>query len=349
MAATTSSVFAWPALRRPNDADSAMALTRQEFIAGAGAFAAWSAFPAARASCPAPLDPNLMVFFSDVHQHDGKAHWPDWPYTQANKVFPELVAEVMRLNPLPANAVVFGDFSTSFGWEEDFRLAAAALKPLTDAGVKLTLGMGNHDNRAAFMRVFPGYRSRCLVPGRIVSKVSTPNADLIMLDTLKAHSGKDWAEPTEAGNHVKGEIDATQRAWLRKTLSASTRPTFVGAHHRAQEVGIVPELVAAPTVYGYIFGHEHISADGFLHDGYANSRTVQTATLPSGGFWGDIGYALFRTFADRAELTFRQTGFWFNRPWPEKPRPKNWRERVRMHNGRKVTFWYDKPGDFYKG
>lgn len=326
-----------------------MLLARREFIAGAGAFAAFPAFPAARQTRAAGLDPNLMVFFADVHQHDGRAHWPDWQYTQANKVFPGLVAEVLRLRPLPANAVVFGDFSTSFGWEEDFRLAAAALKPLADAGIGLTLGMGNHDNRAAFMRVFPDYAARCLVPGRIVSKVSTPNADFIMLDTLKARDGKDWAEPTEEGNHVEGAMDAAQRAWLRETLSNATRPTFVGAHHRAQEVGIVPELVAAPTVYGYIFGHEHTWADGFLHDGYANSRTVQTATLPSGGFWGDIGYALFRTFPDRAELTVRQTDFWFNRRWPEKPRPKNWGERVRMHNGRTITFWYDKPSNFYKG
>ena len=63
--------------------------------------------------------------------------------------------------------------------------------------------------------------------------------------------------------------------------------------------------------------------------------------------WGDIGYALFRTFEDRAELTVRQTDFYFNRRWQDKPRPKNWTERVKMHDGRKVTFWYDKPGNFY--
>ena len=39
------------------------------------------------------------------------------------------------------NAVVFGDFSASSGWIGDFRLAAAALKPLSDAGIALTLGM----------------------------------------------------------------------------------------------------------------------------------------------------------------------------------------------------------------
>ena len=334
-----------------------MALTRRVFLASAGATCFGAAAETAALHAAAPrmesrhlggdeYDPNLMVFLSDIHQHDNTVRWKNGP-TQANLVLPQLVKEILTLRPLPAHAVVFGDFSASCGWIEDFRLAAAALKPLSDAGIALTFGMGNHDNRQSFMQVFPAYKKRCLVPGRIVSKVSTPNADLILLDTLKSRDGEDWAEPTNKGSHVEGAIDATQRNWLRETLAAATRPTFVGAHHDAREVGIVKEIVTTPTVFGYIFGHEHVWDEGFLHYGYSDSRTVQTATLPSGGFWGDIGYALFRTFENRAELTVRQTDFYFNRRWQDKPRPKNWTERVKMHDGRKVTFWYDKPGNFY--
>ena len=323
--------------------EKTMALTRRVFLAGAGATCVGAAAETAALHAAAPrmesrhlggdeYDPNLMVFLSDIHQHDNTVRWKNGP-TQANLVLPQLVKEILTLRPLPAHAVVFGDFSASCGWIEDFRLAAAALKPLSDAGIALTFGMGNHDNRQSFMQVFPAYKKRCLVPGRIVSKVSTPNADLILLDTLKSRDGEDWAEPTNKGSHVEGAIDATQRNWLRETLAAATRPTFVGAHHDAREVGIVKEIVTTPTVFGYI--------------GYSDSRTVQTATLPSGGFWGDIGYALFRTFENRAELTVRQTDFYFNRRWQDKPRPKNWTERVKMHDGRKVTFWYDKPGNFY--
>ena len=321
-----------------------MEMTRRGFLAGAGAAMAGGAQLAAAET--GAHDPNLMVFLSDIHQHDNTARWKNGP-TQANEVLPQLVKEILTLRPLPTNAVVFGDFSASCGWIEDFRLAEVALKPLSDAGVLLTLGMGNHDNRLCFTRVFPGYKERSLVPGRLVSKVSTPNADLILLDTLKSREGEDWAEPTSKGSHVEGTIDAAQRAWLSETLAAAKRPTFVGAHHDAREVGIVKDIVTAPTVYGYIFGHEHVWDEGFLHYGYRDSRTVQTATLPSGGFWGDIGYALFKTFEDRAELTVRQTDFYFNRRWKGKPCPKNWEERVKMHDGRKVTFWYDKPGNFY--
>ena len=331
-----------------------MELTRRSFLAGAGAVAAGSALgegikdATERVPPTDGHDPNLMVFLADIHQHDNTLRWKNGP-TQANAVLPELVKEVLTLRPLPANAVVFGDFSASCGWIEDFRLAAAALKPLSDAGITLTLGMGNHDNRAMFMKVFPDYKARCLVPGRIVSKVSTPNADLILLDTLKSRKGEDWAEPTSKGSHVEGAMDDAQREWLRETLAAATRPTFVGAHHSAWECGIVKDIVTSPTVFGYIFGHDHVWDENFLHNGYSDSRTVQTVTLPSGGFWGDIGYALFRTFEDRAELTVRQTDFYFNRRWSNKPRPKNWTERVKRHDGCKVTFWYDKPGNFYSG
>ena len=326
-----------------------MNFTRRGFLAAAGV-AAIGESAAAHVAAPVGVshDPNLIAFLSDIHLLDNSARWKNGP-TQSSVVLPQLVAEILALRPLPANAVVFGDFSASSGWEEDFRLAAAMLKPLSDTGIAMSFAMGNHDNRASFLKVFPEYRSRMLMPERIVSKVSTPNVDLILLDTLKSREGQEWAEPTNKGNHVDGVIDSVQRAWLAGALADAKRPTFVGAHHDAREVKIVPELVGAPMVYGYIFGHNHAFADAFLHDGYSDSRTVQTVTLPSGGFWGDIGYALFRTFEDRAELTIRQTDFYFNRRWQGKSRPKNWGERVSMHDGRKVTFWYDKPGNFYKG
>ena len=321
-----------------------MELTRRGFLTGAGATVAALA---SAGGVHEGHDPNLVAFLADIHLLDNSVRWKNGP-TQSSVVLPQLVKEILALRPLPANAVVLGDFSASCGWDEDFRLAASFLKPLADAGITLSFAMGNHDNRAAFLRTWPDYKSRLLVPHRIVSKVSTPNADLILLDTLKCRDGKDWAEPKDGESFVEGAMDDAQREWLRGALAATVRPTFLCAHHRAQEVGIVSEVVTAPTVFGYIFGHEHAIAEGFLHDGYSNSQTVQTATLPSGGYWGDIGYALLRTFPDRAELAFRQTDFYFNRRWAERPRQKNWLARVNAHDGRQVVFWYDKPGNFYK-
>lgn len=321
-----------------------MELTRRGFLTGAGATVA--ALVSA-GGVQEGHDPNLVALLADIHLLDNSVRWKNGP-TQSSVVLPRFINKILSLRPLPANAIFLGDFSASCGWDEDFRLAAAILSPLAEAGIALSFAMGNHDNRAAFLRTWPDYKARLLVPHRIVSKVATPNADIILLDTLKCRDGADWGEPSSEGNFVDGTIDDAQREWLRGELAATTRPTFICAHHRAQEVDVVREAVTAPTVFGYIFGHEHAIAEGFLHDGYSNSQTVQTATLPSGGFWGDIGYALFRTFPDRAELTFRQTDFYFNRRWTGKPRPKNWIERVKSHDGRKVVFWFDKPANFYK-
>ncbi len=320
-------------------------MTRRSFMAGCAA----AGFLGVRANAAAGAhDPNLMVFLSDIHMHDPSKRWKNGP-THQNRLLARYVGEILGLRPLPAHAVVFGDFSASCGWLEDFELAASLLKPLADAGIQLTLGMGNHDNRANFMKAFPDYEKRLLVPGRIVSKVSTPNADLVMLDTLKSHPGEDWAPATSKGSCVEGAMDDAQRAWLRETLAAAKRPTFLGAHHPAGEAGIEGDIVSAPAACGYIFGHWHRWNESFLHHGYRNSQIVQAATLPSGGYYGDVGYALFRTHADRAELTLCQRDFFFNREWPGKPRPKQWEERIRMHRDAKVVFWYEKPANFYKG
>ena len=253
------------------------------------------------------------------------------------------------MRPLPAHTVLFGDFSASRGHVEDFRLVAETMRPLAEAGVSLTFAMGNHDNRANFLSVFPEYRGRMLLRDRIVSKVSTPNADLLMIDTLKARPGQEWGGVLPSGNFTEGAVDENQREWLRDTLASATRPTFVGGHHCAEECGIRSEIVSTPAVFGYIFGHRHQWETRFLHDGTnRNSQTVQTATLPSSGYYGDVGYATFRTLPDRAELVLHQDRFFFNRMWNVAVHPKNWGERVRRNNGAKVVFWYDKPGNFWK-
>jgi len=315
-----------------------MKITRRSFLGGSVAAAVVPSLRA-RAASAAELDGNLAVFFSDIHCHGKTRGW----LQHQHAILKRYVDEVLAMRPLPAHAVIFGDFSASVGWVEDFRRAREILKPLAEAGVKFTFGMGNHDKRKNFLAVFPEYADRLLVKDRIVSKFSTPHADFIMLDSLRERPG-------EEGNHVDGRVDGEQLEWLRRELAAARRPLFVGAHHAAGEAGIRREIVQAPFVYGYVFGHEHAWNDQYLHDGsYGNSQTVQTATLPSSGFYGDLGYALFRTFEDRAELTLHQDDFFFNREWTNRPRPKNWQARIEAHKNRKVVFWYDKPGNFYKG
>ena len=314
-----------------------MRLTRRIFLMGCCAAAADGKPQTITAFPESGHDPNLAVFLSDIHCNGKSKGWLQHQHSFLRRY----VTEILAMRPLPANVIVFGDFSASCGWKEDFALAREILKPLVDAGITLTCGMGNHDKRRNFLAVFPEYADRLLVKDRIVSKVAFPQCDFIMLDSLNEKEG-------DGGNFVEGLVAGEQRKWLQTVIAAAKRPLFLGAHHCARESGIRKEVTQGATVCGYIFGHEHIWADNYLHDGtYGNSQTVQTATLPSAGFYGDVGYAVFRTFEDRAELSLRQDDFFFNRDWP-KPRPKNWLARIEAHKGAKIVFHYEKPGNFWR-
>ena len=314
-----------------------MGLTRRSFLVGSGAVAAGAGLRAAPTVSAATHDPCLAVFLSDIHCNGKTKGWLQHQHGHLRRY----VAEILAMRPLPANVLVFGDFSASCGWKEDFVLAREILQPLLDAGIVLTCGMGNHDKRRNFLAVFPEYADRLLVKDRIVSKVAFPQCDFVMLDSLKEKEG-------DGGNFVEGLVDGAQKKWLQAEIASAKRPLFLGAHHCPRESGIRREVTCGPTVCGYVFGHEHVWADNFVHDGtYGNSQTVQTATLPSSGFYGDLGYAVFRTFDDRAGLTLRQDDFFFNRDW-DRPRPKSWRARVEAHRNAKTVFYYEKPGNFYR-
>ena len=314
-------------------------MTRREFLGGLAAASASPVLAVPGGADVGTHDPNLAVFLSDIHCNGRTKGWVQ----HQHPILRRYVAEILQMRPLPANVVVFGDFSASKGWTEDFRLAREILQPLMDAGIRFTCGMGNHDKRRNFLSVFPEYEDRLLVKDRIVSKIELPHCDFIMLDSLREKEG-------EASNFVDGRVDGDQLAWLRGEIAAAKRPLFIGAHHDVRECGIRKEIATGPTVCGYVFGHEHVWAEGYVHDGtYGNSQTVQTATLPSAGYYGDVGYALFRTFPDRAELTLRQDDFFFNRDWCAKgfPRPKNWQARIDAHKDAKVTFYYEKTPDYW--
>ena len=103
------------------------------------------------------IDPNLTILLSDIHIcgefKDGKpAHYPYNPTS-----LQICINEILAMRPLPANVLVFGDVAWDYGLEEDYRYAAELLSPLEKAGIKVTLGMGNHDRRASFFKVFPQY------------------------------------------------------------------------------------------------------------------------------------------------------------------------------------------------
>ena len=121
--------------------------------------------------------------------------------------------------------------------------------------------------------------------------------------------------------------------WLKEWVKNAKRPFFIGAHHQPEEVLIGKDKIASafancPLFAGYIHGHNHRWRKNWYQDGtYSRTMVKRSVCLPSTGWWGDIGYAEMRTFADRAELKLVETDFYFPRPLnPGEKRPREWDE-----------------------
>ena len=263
-------------------------------------------------------DPNLTVFLSDIHVRGGESYQLEH--------FKRVVAEILKMSPLPKRAVVFGDLAYLFGRKEDYVTSAPYLKQLTDAGISVTIGMGNHDRRSAFLEVHPEYARRTKVPGRIVSVVDIGPADILMLDSL---AGSDDRGNNSSGP-VPGTLDAAQQEWLLAELPKWKRPVFVCAHHPVFELTAggkpLSELFFnSPAFAGYINGHNHRWYAEWSLRNYGQRKLLCYLGLPSTGRWGDIGYTLFRTTPSDAVANLVQHDFFFPNPLKEgEPRPEMW-------------------------
>ena len=319
-------------------------LTRRSFFGGAIAAAAFGcrSTNSCQTAKGAAKDQNLSVFLSDIHisGRNLKPKRKAQP-TYQNPLLENAVDAVLAMDPLPARVVVFGDIALWFGLDTDYETSQPILKRLTDAGIDLYVTTGNHDHRAPLFRFYPRQAEITPVKGRVVSVIDLGYADLFLMDSLREN-----LDGEGAGNPGDGELDEAQQKWLMSTAAAAKRPFFVGAHHPPNEIKIGTEKITAaleenPMFAGYIHGHNHRWFKQWHHKGYSSGHIVRSACLPSTGWWGDIGYATMRTFADRAELSLVETDFFFPRPLAKgEKRPREWDEILSENRGAVCTFTY---------
>ena len=85
------------------------------------------------------IDPSKVVLLSDIHIcgefKDGKPF--KYPYNPTSLNL--RIKEILSMKPLPANVLIFGDVAWDYGLEEDYTYAATLLKPLENAGIKVTM------------------------------------------------------------------------------------------------------------------------------------------------------------------------------------------------------------------
>lgn len=313
-------------------------LSRRGFLFGATAAAACGVARAAGVGGAEGRDASLSVFLSDIHiaKPGLDTIWGKQPSYQ-NAMLSKTVDEILAMRPLPARAVCFGDVALWFGWSGDYEIAASILSRLEKAGIELYVTTGNHDHREAMFRHFPRQRELTPVAGRTVSVVDLGTADLLLMDSLREE------KPQEGENNpVGGAMDDAQAAWLKAEAKRRKRPFLVGAHHSPTDLNgcrVIRELVKLPHFAGWVHGHDHSWSNDWISESYASRRLVRQAVLPSTGWWGDIGYATMRTFADRAELKLVQRDFYFPHPLKEgEQRPKLWDDIIAEKRGAACTF-----------
>ena len=293
-----------------------MDITRRGFFLGAAAAVAGSALG------KDGVDANLSVFLSDIHISGvGVKGQP----TYQNPLLDKVIDQILAMRPRPARAVVFGDVALWVGRAADYAESAPKLKRLSDAGIEVTITTGNHDHRDTLFAAYPDQAKKTPVPGRVTSVVDLGTADLFLLDSLDENPAGEGKN-----NGVAGALDAAQAEWLKAAAKAAKRPFFVGAHHQPEEVPVD--------------GKNLRWTRRWFHNGYRRRHVVRIACLPSTGWWGTIGFAEFRTFADRAELSLAAgNDFFFPNPLKAgERRPPEWDDIVAEETGSKTVFRYDR-------
>ncbi|MBR5703816.1 MAG: metallophosphoesterase [Bacteroidales bacterium] len=283
---------------------------------------------------PVCFDDNLVCIISDMHIRPNK--YQQWHFERT-------VNEILQLNPRPRNVICLGDIAYLTGKPEEYAAAKVILSRLEEAGMTLTMTVGNHDRRDAFAAAFPEKAAASELAHRFVYTVTTPRADFLLLDSLiESEDQEAWITP--------GEIDDAQKEWLAEKLKAYTdKPVFVMAHHPMGEVKLQKILYECPSCCGYIYGHEHMWITDWAHNRYKGLYILRTLSVPSTGHWGDIGYTLLQLEEDKAIATYCQWGFFFPRPLKDgETRPALWDEIERDHRNAICVFPYSTAAQAYK-
>ena len=206
------------------------------------------------------------AFLSDTHvAPDPDNHYRGfYPYRNLQEV-----AGQIACSP-PDGVVITGDLAWIKGETEAYENLKTLLAPVT-VRRPVYLGLGNHDDRSDFSRVFgnwPGYG--LTVADRQIAAVVAGPVRLILLDSLLL-------------DRAAGLLGQSQRTWLKTFLDASDdRPTILLFHHRPRiDLLDTPRLfdIIKPVakVKAVVYGHSH-------KFGFSQYEGIHMINLPATGF-----------------------------------------------------------------
>ncbi|HUJ99051.1 MAG TPA: metallophosphoesterase [Stellaceae bacterium] len=177
-----------------------------------------------------------------------------------NANFDSALAHALAQHPDLEAMVITGDLS-DWGDRADYERLRERIAALP---VTVHLAIGNHDDRATFLQVFPELAD---ADGHVQKRFALSRGTGVVIDT--------WGP----GSHA-GFFCARRCAWLDATLAAADAPVFLFMHHHPVPTHVAPidqmmlrdadafgAVVAAHRhrIAHIFFGHCHLPLAGSLH------------------------------------------------------------------------------------
>jgi 3',5'-cyclic AMP phosphodiesterase CpdA len=160
--------------------------------------------------------PVHFALLSDTHvPADAKNEYRKFlPWENLKSVVPQVIESH------PEGVVLNGDAARLTGELADYEAVKQLMAPLA-GGTPVYIGLGNHDDRDNFFKVFDRpSANRQQVAGKHVLVIARPSLRLILLDSLLYV------------NKAAGLLGKTQREWLARYLAEpDVRPAVIFVHH----------------------------------------------------------------------------------------------------------------------
>jgi 3',5'-cyclic AMP phosphodiesterase CpdA len=210
------------------------------------------------------------------------------------------VTEVMEARPQAA--LLNGDIARLTGELDDYRAVQTLLSPLAEQ-CPVYLGLGNHDSRENFLKVFttPAGTEQS-VRDKHVLVVEQPFQRIILLDSLLY------------SNKTAGLLGKVQREWLDKYLaSTDRRPHILFVHHTLGDAD--GELLDAESLFRIVKPYSKVKAIFYGHSheyAYAERYGIHLINLPAVGYnFADkepVGWVDAHFSPEGVDLTLRAFG-----------------------------------------
>ncbi|MDA1273135.1 MAG: metallophosphoesterase [Verrucomicrobia bacterium] len=239
-----------------------------------------------------------LALLSDTHlPGDRKNGYRGFnPWENLKRIVPDVVASK------PEGMLLCGDAARLSGLPQDYIELKSVLEPIS-AVAPAYIGLGNHDNRAEFLKVFsPVPDQRETVKNKHIMVIEHPVLRIVLLDSLLYV------------NEVAGLLGKEQRQWLTDYLpDHADRPVVLFVHHTLGDGD--GDLLDAERMFDILLPNRHVKAIFYGHSHVweqTERQGIQLINLPAVGYnfrdADPVGWVQARFQSNGVDLTLRAIG-----------------------------------------